>query len=283
MEPQKAMHLYLEEEKRWPKYRDHEYMMFEKYDGWYGYKDSGKPIMSRSMRAIPSVEWLNPILECYPHGRMIFEIMVKNTSGFHELNGILNRTVGDYLAHGAYLIMHDFILPNGLNIPFYTRYNMLWEIVKKLRAETDRVILAQILGESKCVSTWKETAQDVWAEGGEGIILKRTSAPYSPGKRNYDLMKIKEEVTLDLLVTSMTEGEGKYIGTLGSLICRTKNGKLHNVSGMTDTERNAWWDDPKDIIGKVIEVKAMKLMPDGSLREPRFKSIRFDKTVKDID
>ena len=283
MEPQKAMHLYLEEEKRWPKYRDHEYMMFEKYDGWYGYKDSGKPIMSRSMRAIPSVEWLNPILECYPHGRMIFEIMVKNTSGFHELNGILNRTVGDYLAHGAYLIMHDFILPNGLNIPFYTRYNMLWEIVKKLRAETDRVILAQILGESKCVSTWKETAKDVWAEGGEGIILKRSDAPYSPGKRNYDLMKIKEEVTLDLLVVGLWEGEGKYVDTLGALKCQDKKGRIHNVSGMTDAERHQWWENVEDIIGKVIEVKAMKVMPDGSLREPRFKSIRFDKTVKDID
>jgi len=283
MEPQKAMHLYIEEEKKNPKFRDHEYMMFEKYDGWYGYKDAGKPIMSRNMRAIPSVEWLNPILESYPHGRMIFEIMVKNTSGFHELNGILNRTVGDYLARGAYLIMHDFILPDGLNIPFYMRYNLLWVIVNKLRVETDRVVLAQTLGESKRVSTWKETAQDIWAEGGEGIILKRTDAPYSPGKRNYDLMKIKEEVTLDLLVVGLGEGEGKYIDTLGALKCQDKSGRIHNISGMTDAERHKWWGNPEEIIGKVVEIKAMKIVSDGSLREPRFKAIRHDKTMKDID
>lgn len=282
MKPQKALHLYIEEEKKYPKYRDHEYIMFEKYDGWYGYKDPGKPIMSRNMRAIPSVEWLNPILdETYLNGRLIFEIMVKNTSGFHELNGILNRTVGDYLAHGAYLIVHDFVLHDAPTIPFYTRYNMIEDRIKMFKDE--RIQIAACLGESKRVSTWKETAQDVWAEGGEGIILKRSDAPYSFGKRNYDLMKIKEEVTLDLLVVGVTQGEGKYVGSLGSLVCKTKNGNIHNVSGMTDAERHSWWANIEDIIDKVIEVKAMKIMPDGSLREPRFKAIRYDKSPSDID
>jgi len=280
MKPQKALHLYIEEEKKNPKYIDHEYMMFEKYDGWYGYKDPGQPIMSRNMRAIPSVEWLNPILdETNFSGRLIFEILVKNVPNFHELNGILNRTVGGYLAHGAYLMMHDLVLHEA--IPFYMRYNMLEEAVKKMN--NDRVVLAHPLGESKRVSTWKEVARDVWAEGGEGIVLKRSDAPYSFGKRNYDLMKIKEEVTLDLLVVGVTQGEGKYAGSLGSLVCKTKNGNIHNVSGMTDAERHTWWTNIEDIIDKVIEVKAMKVMPDGSLREPRFKAIRYDKSPSDID
>jgi hypothetical protein len=40
---------------------------------------------------------------------------------------------------------------------------------------------------------------------------------------------------------------------------------------------------PSLIHGKVVEVKAMKELPDGSLREPRFKCIREDKTIGDID
>ena len=54
-------------------------------------------------------------------------------------------------------------------------------------------------------------------------------------------------------------------------------------SGMTDAQRDEWWKAESAIIGKVVEIKAMKRLKDGSLREPRFKSIRFDKTVSEID
>jgi DNA ligase-1 len=52
---------------------------------------------------------------------------------------------------------------------------------------------------------------------------------------------------------------------------------------MTDAQRELWWAEPTLINGKVVEVKAMKELPDGSLREPRFKCIREDKTIGDID
>ena len=37
--PQKALHLHLEEAKKSPKHLGHEYMIFEKYDGWFMYVD----------------------------------------------------------------------------------------------------------------------------------------------------------------------------------------------------------------------------------------------------
>jgi DNA ligase-1 len=81
----------------------------------------------------------------------------------------------------------------------------------------------------------------------------------------------------------MVKGEGKYSDTLGALLVRDKNGITHTISGMTDGQRELWWENPLLIQGKVVEVKAMKELPDGSLREPRFKCIREDKTIGDID
>jgi hypothetical protein len=52
---------------------------------------------------------------------------------------------------------------------------------------------------------------------------------------------------------------------------------------MTDKQRTTWWNARSLIIGQVIEVKAMQELPDGSLREPRFKCVRFDKTLAEID
>ena len=96
-------------------------------------------------------------------------------------------------------------------------------------------------------------------------------------------MKIKEELTLDLLVIGMEEGEGKFKGTLGALVVRERDGTEHKVSGMTLKQRNAWWTNPLGIRGVVVEIAAMKRLPNGSLREPRYKATRFDKTVADID
>ena len=41
--PQKALHLHLEEAKKSPKHLGHEYMIFEKYDGWFMYIDVTMP------------------------------------------------------------------------------------------------------------------------------------------------------------------------------------------------------------------------------------------------
>jgi DNA ligase-1 len=124
---------------------------------------------------------------------------------------------------------------------------------------------------------------NVISKGGEGVILKDIDSGYFFGKRNDRMLKIKEEVTKDLQVVGMVKGEGKYSDTLGALLVRDKNGITHTISGMTDGQRELWWENPLLIQGKVVEVKAMKELPDGSLREPRFKCIREDKTIGDID
>lgn len=282
LKPQKALHLYIELDKKKPKCTGHDYAIFEKYDGWYGYMDLAEGVIrSRAGRVIPSCEELSKkVLEAtkgLDKGVLIFEILIHGVTEFAELNGILNRTVGDYIAKDAYVVCHDYV--RNEHVPFRTRYFNLSSTV----SFTNDVRLAEYLDVSSCEATWRRLAEYVWSTGGEGIILKRLEAPYSPDKRNFDLMKIKEEVTLDLLAVDVEEGQGKYKDNTGALVCRDKSGKIHTVSGMTDEQRIEWWRNHKTILGKVVEVKAMKVLPDGSLREPRFKAIRHDKSVKDID
>lgn len=282
--PQKALHLHTEEEKKKPKHVGHDYVIFEKYDGWYGYLDLAEGIVrSRVGRPIPSCEQLSTkIMESTHrrHGIAVFEILVGGVSEFHELNGILNRTVGDYVCKDAYVKIHDLI--TDPTMVYRDRHNQMKSTFSTDNAKSS-VLVAPYLNVSQHPSTWRRHCEEIWSSGGEGIILKRVEAPYSVGKRNFDLMKIKEEVTVDLLVTGLVCGQGKYESVTGALVCIDRTGLVHHISGMSDDQRQKWWVNPTAVVGSVVEVKAMKVNPDGSLREPRFKAIRYDKTAKDID
>ena len=283
--PQKALHLFTEADKKKPKFVGHSYMMFEKHDGWYGYLDFPScKIHSSAMREIPSlVELSNSIREKRPQvkGRLIFEIMIDGLEidSFSELNGILNRKYEQ--VDDVYLRVHDFIFDWKFDMPAEKRFAFAQEIVRRM--DTPSVRISPLLGIANHPDLWHSEAESIWQRGGEGLILKRQHGIYMPEKRNADLMKIKEELTLDLQVVGMFEGEGKYTGTLGGLIVLDSLGIKHRVSGMTDAQRHEWWNNEDVILDKVVEIKAMKRLKDGSLREPRFKSIRFDKRVEDID
>lgn len=278
MKPQKALHYYIESDKKNPKYLGREYAIFEKYDGWYGYLKYDDYIRSGNGRIIPSMVWLgDKIKKIQPKDSIIiFEILLRNEIKFHILNGVLNRTTGDYHAKDAYLMVHDIIFNDDME--FKKRYEFL-----KDNIDHDDMIIAPVIGISSNPLDWVKSAQKVWDLNGEGIILKDLHAPYQEGKRNYTLMKIKEEIDADLLVVDIAEGEGKYQGTLGALVLEDLSGTQIRVSGMTDIQRDLWWNNPSDIIGKVVKVKAMKRLPDGTLREPRFKDIRYDKNSTQID
>ena len=265
------------------------YAIMEKLDGWFVYIDYidgewGK-LKSRAEREIPSIAYLNEKIEEALHPsqnlRLIFEATIPNMQ-FHELNGILNRKYED--AENVVLNLHDAVWLDMPEIPFKDRwssiqgiFNHLWVVLK------EQVQLIPILAISSQEDVFYYHFNQVTSSGGEGIILKNYNFGYFFGKRNAHLMKIKEEVSKDLAVVGMSGGDGKYEGTLGALIVQSRDGTKHTVSGMTDEQRTSWWNDRSLIIGKVVEIKAMKELPDGSLREPRFKCVRFDKTLAEID
>ena len=291
---QKALHLYIEEEKKAPKHLGHEYAIFEKYDGWYMYVDfvngAWQGIRSKTGRQLYSMDWYNELLEKGPKPnqnlRIIFEAVIPGMI-FKDANGRFNQSK-ERLTN-VVCWAHDILFEKYPHTIFSKRYDRLVSVIKYLDYSWLR--LAPILAVTSDTKAWYEhyeriiSTRDQFGHTGEGIIAKKWDEPYHEGKRDFSLMKIKCELTLDMEIIGWGKGKpgSKYENTLGYLVVREKSGQTHQVSGMDDWQRDAWARDFNLVRGAVAEIDAMKRLPNGSLREARFKAIRHDKTVADID
>jgi len=119
-------------------------------------------------------------------------------------------------------------------------------------------------------------------EGGyEGVMIKDIEAGYTC-KRSHAWLKMKPFIEVSLTVMSTEEGTGRLEGKLGALVCEgTDDGKDIKVnvgSGLSDAQRDSFWEDKQALIGQVAEVRADAVTQnqDGtfSLRFPRFKTFR---------
>jgi ATP-dependent DNA ligase len=285
IKPQKAKHLYLEDEKKKPAYVG-DYVVFEKHDGWYGYLDFPSCVIhSRALREIPALLDLSALIrEKRPdvQGRLIFEIMIEGLEydSFAELNGILNRKYEQ--AENVYLRVHDFLPHWDFKVPFNKRLAFAEEVVSRIALPNIR--MSKVLAVSADPEVWKQCAQEVWGYNGEGVVMKRLHGVYSPSSRNADLLKIKEELTVEMRVLKVIEGQGDHQGIAGKLLCIDEVNQKHEIGmgASTHKERKEYLSDPTSIVGKVVEIKAMKKLKDGSYREPRFKAIRYDKEVHEL-
>ena len=114
----------------------------------------------------------------------------------------------------------------------------------------------------------------------EGLILKDFSHKYT-FKRSKDWVKVKATLTADLTCIAVEEGQGKYLGMIGALVCEgiidNKKIKVRVGTGLSDADR---FRAPAGYIGQLIEVKynAISTVGDNhSLFLPRFVAVRTDK------
>ena len=125
--------------------------------------------------------------------------------------------------------------------------------------------------------------------GGEGVMLNHPHRHYEQ-KRSDALLKYKQVQTMDMKVTGVFEGKGKYEGMCGGIECYTPTDDGRQItcdvgSGLSDAQREEWWDDPEQIVGKIVEIAYHELTQDRhnigtrfySVRFPRLKGIRDDK------
>jgi len=112
--------------------------------------------------------------------------------------------------------------------------------------------------------------------GYEGIIIKDLDGEYE-FKRSVSWIKMKPKDTIDLKVTEIQEGRGKYAGKLGAFIVEREGVVINVGSGLKDEERISLEEAQKLYVGKVIEIEFDSITPDKSLRFPRFKRVREDK------
>jgi len=119
-------------------------------------------------------------------------------------------------------------------------------------------------------------------KGFEGIMVKPITGIYEC-KRSSLWLKVKPFIEVSLTVKDVEEGTGRNIGKLGALIVEgTDDGKFikTNVgSGLTDQDRETYWQHKDKLLGQVVEIRADAITQNQdttreySLRFPRF--LRF--------
>jgi hypothetical protein len=289
LQPQKVLHLSKALALKTPKL-DGMFLLTEKFDGWYvqiEYRKSTEqwysPVSSR-LRGIPSIAWSVELFDKLPKPHddcvLIAEVIIPDVP-FHIANGILNRTVGNFVCKDIIFKIHDIVFPK-LCTSAGTRWRYLTEFdISNVKNYLHKVELLNEMVYHK--QDWENVFNRVIDSGGEGIVAKRIDAYYSPGKRNSDLLKLKLECTIDCIADRVETTIGDK-GNLGvTLISKRKNGvEIRTVINSLSLQDNLL-NRPNDVIGKVVELHAMSELEDGQLRQPTFYCIREDKSINEID
>jgi DNA ligase-1 len=127
--------------------------------------------------------------------------------------------------------------------------------------------------------------------GFEGIMVKPITGIYEC-KRSALWLKVKPFIEVSLTVVDTEEGTGRNAGKLGALIVEGKDMdkfiKTNVGSGLTDTDRESFWNAKDKLIGQIVEVRADAITQNQdakdtwSLRFPRFLRFRGFNTGEKI-
>lgn len=263
----------------------------EKYDGVYciAYYDGlNVTIYSRTGEVYTSMEHIEEHLidMMIPCTFVIFEAYCQGVVQA-TISGWCRDTKGQHMELRAYL--HDYLTTGEFrgeeDTPYSERLEALraiWFAYAKVNSPCNLLLVKQeVMYDKKSIF---DRAKEKWENGREGLVV-RQDTPYEGGKRNFNILKVKQGVSYDLKVIALEEGKGKYKGMVGKLVCRWKDDKVIKVgSGLSDAQRKLWWSEFNydEILGKIVQIDAMTLSSKGVLREPRFKGIRYDKTKGDF-
>ena len=120
-------------------------------------------------------------------------------------------------------------------------------------------------------------------EGYEGLMIKPVSETYKC-KRSHAWLKIKPFIEVTLKVVAVEEGTGRNVSKLGALVVEGEDdGKFFHLnvgSGLTDKDREVFWQHKDSLIGQLVEIRADAATTSQdstdvwSLRFPRFKTFR---------
>ena len=171
------------------------------------------------------------------------------------------------------------------DMDYNTRMILLSQAINK---ESKFIRTVPMYGVTEDIDVIYEKLSEVTSQGLEGLMLNTVTGKYGFGKRSKDLLKVKKMYTCDIKCVAVEEGEGKYAGTLGKIVCDYKGFILRVGSGFTDEQRIYYWNNQQEIINHLVEVQYFeeskdKKTGDLSLRFPVFKRVRDDKTEVSYD
>lgn len=123
------------------------------------------------------------------------------------------------------------------------------------------------------------------SQGEEGCMINIANKPYL-NKRTKNILKVKSFHSCDGVIVDLIEGQGRLKSTLGKVAITFEDIVVNIGSGMTDEERDYFWNNKDEIIGKVAEYsyfqKSKNNRGEMDLRFATWKGLRPDKEPSDV-
>lgn len=173
-----------------------------------------------------------------------------------------------FVAHDALWIENEHSHYDFATTYYTTRLTFLKRLITPLNK---RFVIIENIDRDKVLSFAKTS-------GFEGVVAKLALSKFGD-----DFWRYKTPFDFSLVLTAVTCGSGKYSNTMGSIVCSAyRDGVLAECclvgGGFTDAQRDWFWASQDDLYGTVVDVTASQVFQSGSLRHPRFKRVRTDKT-----
>lgn len=190
------------------------------------------------------------------------ELCIMKEDGLEDFQGIIkeigrkNHTVANPMYHVFDLLELDEFVNQAGNVSFVARQIVLNSIVTGIKYVQ---VLPQIKIDTK--EHFEELVADAIALGYEGIMLRK-DVGYE-GKRSKNLLKVKEMQDAEYVVVGINSAVQRIIDCgkeieeemLKSVVINHKNNTVDVGSGFTIEERQFYYKNPTELIGKTITVQ----------------------------
>ena len=160
------------------------------------------------------------------------------------------------------LVLFDILEINGSSImdePLAVRHEFLTTAYGIFDGTTVPIQLAQQSTPSV------QAVKAIWARGGEGAVLKRLGAKYSPGWRTPDWIKVKAIAATTLVITGFKTGKNGPYSTVDLV---DDQGNKTSVKTLDNATMRDITKDPDNYIGKRLVISYQERTPSGNYRHP---------------
>ena len=264
------------------------YMMMIKENGIRGeiIKENGHIVVkSRQNKIVEGFDELDKAFQNMPDG-YLYEGEILKVGEFNTSKEQFKETDKIYSIKGKkqnlMIKLFDLIPLDKFNegewgVKAIERKKILKEFVDKNNHPL--VQFADIIYQGTDISIIQKKLEEVSKDGyKEGLMIMLNDGKYE-AKRTKLILKCKLFNTIDLRVVDIKESKEKP-GTMGSAIVMYK-GNTVGVSGWKEEDKIYYYQNPQELIGKIIEIKFKEVTVDKngveSLQFPNVVRIRFDK------